>query len=562
MSFLYEIQAPSLIHQKDKLEQASDLFLSSIRCHFGKNVSYNAVNHSLKADSALKTAGITKAIFTAIGLIFTPFALIIGVPLSLLSSSRKSFFSLFLQKVQPLQSVPAHAPAQAVKAPIRPKTDTASEAYDRFKHLYPKSSLAAIPPTTELTASFVKFARSLQVHDTTEFNLSEEEIRTLNLNLMRKFKEASGKSIPSPHEFLTSMKQGGFRPKPLQSTSATFLCQEAQPYKAEYNTIEPVDLSNTPHWGYFLKKEKGKLFLFADGSSYGESLYINGTPHFMMAGRGQNTPYCELKEGDIITTNCRYVGVVDNLGNIITPSLERQPIARSMDAVMQIEEFHRSIYAPHTSVKGAVKSKYSNLTHVGILEKQFAPGFSQISAISKSPKYYTDIDFIGQKGQELLVFDPLKDKTLMQLKDYFEEEFKFYRFSESEKITRLYLFINAIFQSTATYQFNHHAYLIGDLMHSGQGVCRHRAFALKALCDVLDLPITYISGYINSVVASNLGTITFPDYSGHAWCVYEDQEMGQQYLVDPMQGHFIKKHYLAGAKDGTRRFRLKRAFGL
>lgn len=562
MSFLYEIQAPSLIHQKDKLEQASDLFLSSIRCHFGKNISYNTANHTLKAESALKTASVTKAIFTAIGLIFTPISLIIGVPLSLLSSSRKSFFSLFRQKVQPLQSVPAHAPAQAVRAPVIPKIDTAEQAYDRFKHLYPKSSIAAIPTITELTESFVKFARSLQLHDTTEFNLSDDEMRTLNLNFMRKFKDSSGKSIPSPHEFLTSMKQGGYKPKPFQSISATFLFKEGQPYQTGYSEIEALDLDNTPHWGYFLKKEKGKLFLFADGSSYGESLIINGTPHFMMAGRGQTTPYCELKEGDVITNNYRYVGVVDDLGNIITPSQERQPIARSIDAVMQIEEFHRSIYAPQTSVKGAVKSKYSNLTHVGIIEDRFSPGFSQISAISKSSKYYTDIDFIDQKDQELLVFDPLKDKTLMQLKDYFEEEFKFYKFSESEKIRRLYLFINAIFQSTATYQFNHHAYLIGDLMHSGQGVCRHRAFALKALCDVLDLPITYISGYINSVVASNLGAITFPDYSGHAWCVYEDQEMGQQYLVDPMQGHFIKKQYLEGSKDGTRRFRLKRTFGL
>jgi len=556
MSFLTRIDSSPLSTTKDVFEIGSDAILSPIRCLFGKSITYIPKSQAFKEKLIIKTASIAHLILSSLALLLSPLSLAIGIPLSYVSSTRTKAFKAF----QSLHAAPK--PTATAPSPTLSKTHTkvlsADEKYASLKHLYPVKSYGPVPTFVENMISFYSFGHSQDIINHESSTIDEEEIKRINRDFIRRFKEESGSTIATPDEFLVSMNQYSFKPKPIPSAPSTFLFQEEQPYHASYGGITKLDLATTYHWGYFLKKEQGKLYLYADGSSYGYSLIINGIPHFQQAGRGAKEAYCLLNPGDTICTQYGYIGVVDAHGNIVTPSKERLPIPRSKKAIAQINDFHESIVDAAHNIDD--KQHLGTLRHLGIIKEKFEEGFSQISKCGKTRKFFEDIDFIDNKDQELIIFDPSEDETLIKLKNYFEQEFEFYEFSTLEKITRLNLFLSAIFQSTSTYQFDHHAYLIGELLHSGQGVCRHRAFALKSVCDLLDIPITYVAGLINTPISTNWGDMTLLDNSGHAWCVFEDED-SNQYVVDPMRGCIIKKEDILSEPKTKIKNLLKSTFG-
>lgn len=136
--------------------------------------------------------------------------------------------------------------------------------------------------------------------------------------------------------------------------------------------------------------------------------------------------------------------------------------------------------------------------------------------------------------QEIVVVDRNLDKTLCQSIDAFKNRLNAKKLTDEEKINELMKYVDEVFSvsksgaETSKLVTNMHSpeqleVLLGDILNSGAGVCRHRSLFTKVLADEIGLSTRMIQGYYGG--------------GGHAW--NEIVTKGNTYLFDAMHGNIF-----------------------
>ena len=134
-------------------------------------------------------------------------------------------------------------------------------------------------------------------------------------------------------------------------------------------------------------------------------------------------------------------------------------------------------------------------------------------------------------NQEIVILDRTLDSTLVKTIETFKNRVRGKNLTEEQKIDELMKFVDEVFSvsksgsQTQKYVENLMKHeqvevLLGDIINSGAGVCRHRAILTKVLADEMNIKCRMVQGYYNG--------------GGHAW--NEIITKSDTYLFDAMQG--------------------------
>lgn len=134
-------------------------------------------------------------------------------------------------------------------------------------------------------------------------------------------------------------------------------------------------------------------------------------------------------------------------------------------------------------------------------------------------------------NQEIVLLDRTLDNTLVKTIEVFKNRINGKNLTDEQKIDELMKFVDEVFSvsksgsQTEKYVENIMKQepvevLLGGIINSGAGMCRHRALLTKILADEAKLNCRIVQGYYNG--------------GGHAW--NEILTKGDIYLFDAMQG--------------------------
>lgn len=137
-------------------------------------------------------------------------------------------------------------------------------------------------------------------------------------------------------------------------------------------------------------------------------------------------------------------------------------------------------------------------------------------------------------NQEIVVLDRTLDDTLVKTINAFKNRINGKNLTDEQKVEELMKFVDEVFSAsksgsqTQKYVENimkqeQVEVLLGDIINSGAGMCRHRALLTKALADEMNIKCRMIQGYYNG--------------GGHAW--NEIITKGDTYLFDAMHGNMF-----------------------
>ena len=135
-------------------------------------------------------------------------------------------------------------------------------------------------------------------------------------------------------------------------------------------------------------------------------------------------------------------------------------------------------------------------------------------------------------NQEIVVLDRTLDKKLVKTIEIFNNRIKGKNLTEEQKVDELMKFVDEVFsvsksgEQTSKYVTNmmkeqQVEVLLGDIINSGAGMCRHRALLTKVLADETKIKCRMVHGYYNG--------------GGHAWNEIKTQT--DTYLFDAMHGN-------------------------
>lgn len=137
-------------------------------------------------------------------------------------------------------------------------------------------------------------------------------------------------------------------------------------------------------------------------------------------------------------------------------------------------------------------------------------------------------------NQEIVILDRTLDKTLVKIIDTFKNRINGRNLTEEQKVDELMKFVDEVFsasksgEQTSKYVANmmkeqQAEVLLGDIINSGAGMCRHRALLTKTLADEINIKCRMVQGYYNG--------------GGHAWNEIITQK--DTYLFDAMHGNIF-----------------------
>ncbi len=258
-----------------------------------------------------------------------------------------------------------------------------------------------------------------------------------------------------------------------------------------------------------------------------DSLFINGMQRCLRQGDA-------LKEGDIICTQTEgktllYWFTVGQNG-LVTPydSMFPKPLfSRSPEAIKQTEEVLRKQHFLK-----------DNPADVELTSHPLAVEFSEpfTNGFIFFPFLYTWNDperlklgilkSLKEDGQ--IVVDLEKDKLLSSVINYLEKEFEIMKYTDTQKLFRLYQFILSSIESCDLCNFNalkKHYYYLGEFLRFGMGECSHFALLFKVMADQLKLS--------NAMILAQIPTSS----ETHAWNIaFID---GKRYLIDINFNHLF-----------------------
>ncbi len=187
----------------------------------------------------------------------------------------------------------------------------------------------------------------------------------------------------------------------------------------------------------------------------------------------------------------------------------------------------------HCTMEGIEQS--NKLAKDVILEKdKFIDGYRYSGCNARFDSFGRNVSRFKNGNQEIIVIDKTLDETLVKTINTFKNRIYGKTLTEEQKIKELMKFVDEVFsvsksgEETSKYVANimtgqQAEVLLGDIINSGAGMCRHRALLTKLLADEVNIKCRFVQGYYNS--------------GGHAW--NEIITKGDTYLFDAMHGNIF-----------------------
>lgn len=166
--------------------------------------------------------------------------------------------------------------------------------------------------------------------------------------------------------------------------------------------------------------------------------------------------------------------------------------------------------------------------------EKFTDGFRYHGPNAKFDATGKDISPFKNGGQEITIIDKTQDKKLAQAIKTFESRISGKNLTEEEKINELLKYVDEIFsvkksgRETEAFVNNMHSsvlntkeVMLGEVMNSGAGMCRHRSLLTKVIGDEIGLKTAIVQGHYGG--------------GGHAWNEITTKN-GEKILLDAMHG--------------------------
>lgn len=183
-------------------------------------------------------------------------------------------------------------------------------------------------------------------------------------------------------------------------------------------------------------------------------------------------------------------------------------------------------------------AEYSNKLAKEIINENeyFIDGYRYCGPNAEFDVTGKNISRFSNDGQEIVVVDRMLDKTLLRTIETFKNRINGKNLTDEQKIDKLMSYVDEIFsvnksgsKTAELVSVMHAGYgqqkevLLGDIINSGAGVCRHRSILTKLLADEVGLKSRMVQGYFGGC--------------GHAW--NEIITKNETYLFDAMHGNIF-----------------------
>lgn len=166
--------------------------------------------------------------------------------------------------------------------------------------------------------------------------------------------------------------------------------------------------------------------------------------------------------------------------------------------------------------------------------EHFINGYRYCGANANFDNLGINVSRFRNGNQEIVVIDRTLDVTLEKTITAFKNRINRKTLTEEQKMDELMKFVDEVFsvsksgEETSKYVANmmkeqQVEVLLGDIINSGAGMCRHRALLTKVLADEMNIKCRFVQGYYNS--------------GGHAW--NEIVTKSDTYLFDAMHGNIF-----------------------
>lgn len=164
----------------------------------------------------------------------------------------------------------------------------------------------------------------------------------------------------------------------------------------------------------------------------------------------------------------------------------------------------------------------------------FIDGYRYSGPQARFDEYGRNISRFRNGNQEIVILDKTLDTNLVKTIEAFKNRINGKNLTEEQKIDELMKFVDEVFSvSKSGRQTDKYVesmlkqkqteVLLGDIINSGAGMCRHRALLTKLLADEMKIKCRMIQGYYNG--------------GGHAW--NEIITKNDTYLFDAMHGNMF-----------------------
>ena len=158
-------------------------------------------------------------------------------------------------------------------------------------------------------------------------------------------------------------------------------------------------------------------------------------------------------------------------------------------------------------------------------------GYRYCGPSARFDEFGRNISAFKNGDAEIDIIDRTLDKTLVKTINAFKNRINGKNLTEEQKIDELMQFVDEVFsvsksgsQTKKYVEYMHNPkqmeVLLGDIINSGAGMCRHRALLTKVLADEINLKCRIVQGYYEG--------------GGHAWNELITKK--DTYLFDAMQG--------------------------
>jgi hypothetical protein len=380
-------------------------------------------------------------------------------------------------------------------------------------------------------------------------DISYDELRGFNASVCRLVREKKP-HITTPEQIFWSLQSPSWtreEPKPILEKKNVFILENHLFYGISPKVGPPLKhlRQTTSSFGQAVIRRDKQLYLYMDGVSSSDGLFINHRFFPNRSGKGMQQAIYRFSEGDDVYSSnrdhSRYLFTVGENGSIIYSDQKRhRPDGIGKAALEQTEQFE---YEANTTTftRSCWPSSELPLTTnpqaaiVGF-DETITPGFSYYSKVRidhQSSRCF-DYDLTHRRDQkgDLIFVDPAHDPSLQALITYFKEEFAIMNYTEQQKMARLCTFVATLFPQDSKDDLLSQNYYLGEIAKTGRGACRHRATLIKVLADSLGIQCALVASLVNVSHYANGSEFVEINGGAHVWNLASLD--GTKYLVDAM----------------------------
>ena len=199
----------------------------------------------------------------------------------------------------------------------------------------------------------------------------------------------------------------------------------------------------------------------------------------------------------------------------------------------------------HLAKREAIEQSNKYAKEIILENEHFIDGFRYCGPHASFNELGQNVSRFSNGFQEIIIIDRNADKILSQTVQAFKNRIASKNLTETQKIDEMMKFVDEVFSVSkdsskiSNLVSNMHGFetkevLLGEIINSGAGMCRHRSLLAKLLGDEIGLSTRFVQGQYST--------------GGHAWNEIITKN-GNTYLFDAMHGNVFNVSQTAKSLD-------------